>query len=450
MLKPHIYIPIEIIPRELDSKILFSLFAAKSGYRIYIGTKKSINHILKKKQKLGNKSGIFFYKSQFISEYKNMSKLIQKVCDKFVILDEELGPVVKNVKQILNKRLKNIKNIDQFYVIGNEMKYLVMNNKKELSKKIFITGWPRIDLWSKKFSKIYDRKVKSIKKEFGEYIIFSSDFGAISKSGLSDIIRHFKKKKKYQPIVKTFKKSFKDYLEFRSFIKSASKISKKKIIIRPHPADRYHSTWYEDFKGEKNIHIIYDDDISPWLLGSSAMIHRGCTTAIQSYFYGKPIYYWQSRIPLKNNDKTLSYLISKKIRNINDFKNIKFKKNNYFNENNKLIKNKIHFSNNSYSCKKILENLKKLKYNKEKPFEFELLGFIKGFILDKCFRILIKLDIKKDEFSKNFAQKQPYNIDASLIKSKGKIMFPKNNFIIKNISFNLVSIEEGNKQTIDY
>ena len=106
------------------------------------------------------------------------------------------------------------------------------------------------------------------------------------------------------------------------------------------------------------------------------MIHRGCTTAIQSYFYGKPIYYWQSRIPLKNNDKTLSYLISKKIRNINDFKNIKFKKNNYFNENNKLIKNKIHFSNNSYSCKKILENLKKLKYNKEKPFEFELLGFL--------------------------------------------------------------------------
>ena len=65
MLKPHIYIPIEIIPRELDSKILFSLFAAKSGYRIYMGTKKSINHILKKKQKLGNKSGIFFCKSQF-------------------------------------------------------------------------------------------------------------------------------------------------------------------------------------------------------------------------------------------------------------------------------------------------------------------------------------------------------------------------------------------------
>ena len=42
--------------------------------------------------------------------------------------------------------------------------------------------------------------------------------------------------------------------------------------------------------------------------------------------------------------------------------------------------------------------LQSLKYNKEKPFEFELLGFIKGFILDKCFRILIKLDIKKDEF----------------------------------------------------
>ena len=32
MLKKHIYLPLEILPRELNSKILLSLFAAKKKY----------------------------------------------------------------------------------------------------------------------------------------------------------------------------------------------------------------------------------------------------------------------------------------------------------------------------------------------------------------------------------------------------------------------------------
>ena len=51
MLKPHIYLPLEILPRELNSKILLSLYAAKSGYRVYLGSKKSINLLLEKKKR---------------------------------------------------------------------------------------------------------------------------------------------------------------------------------------------------------------------------------------------------------------------------------------------------------------------------------------------------------------------------------------------------------------
>lgn len=48
--KKHIYIPIEILVREINSKILFSFESALKNYRIYIGSKTGIDKILKKKK----------------------------------------------------------------------------------------------------------------------------------------------------------------------------------------------------------------------------------------------------------------------------------------------------------------------------------------------------------------------------------------------------------------
>ena len=58
-LKPHIYMPIEIMVRELNSKVFFSFKASNKGYRIYLGTKKGIDRLLEEK-KNNVKSGIYF------------------------------------------------------------------------------------------------------------------------------------------------------------------------------------------------------------------------------------------------------------------------------------------------------------------------------------------------------------------------------------------------------
>ena len=132
MQKPHIYIPIEIIPRELDSKILFSLFAVKKGYRVYIGSKESIDRLLIKKKEINQKGGIFFYKSQFINKFNYWTNLISETCDKFVVLDEELGPVVKNINPVIDLRLQNLKKIDQFYIIGNQFYKKILKKRKKI------------------------------------------------------------------------------------------------------------------------------------------------------------------------------------------------------------------------------------------------------------------------------------------------------------------------------
>ena len=51
MKKYHIYIPIEIFVREINSKILFTLNAVNKNYRVYLGTKNGIDKVIKKKNK---------------------------------------------------------------------------------------------------------------------------------------------------------------------------------------------------------------------------------------------------------------------------------------------------------------------------------------------------------------------------------------------------------------
>ena len=48
--KPHIYIPIEIFYREINSRILLATTACLKGYRVYIGTKSGIDQILNNKK----------------------------------------------------------------------------------------------------------------------------------------------------------------------------------------------------------------------------------------------------------------------------------------------------------------------------------------------------------------------------------------------------------------
>ena len=50
-LKPNIYIPIEIMYRELSSRLYLTGHLVSSGFRVYIGTKKGIYNLIKKKRK---------------------------------------------------------------------------------------------------------------------------------------------------------------------------------------------------------------------------------------------------------------------------------------------------------------------------------------------------------------------------------------------------------------
>ena len=263
MKKKHIYIPIEILVREINSKIIFSYEAALRNYRVYIGTKTGIDKLIQKKKRT-SKAGIFFYKSQMIMN-RPYANDIKSTCEKFIVLDEELGVGISNINATLKVRAKHLGETDRFFIIGKKIMNKIIKFNKTFKKIFSIAGWLRYDIYKKKNINIFNNEINQIKKNFGEYYLFSSNYGALTHRGL-------KLRMKISKINKndyfTFQKSIDDFKFLKSkLFKFLKKNPKFKLIIRPHPADQMHEDW-KIFEKFHNVKVIYKYDIVPWIISS--------------------------------------------------------------------------------------------------------------------------------------------------------------------------------------
>ena len=81
--------------------------------------------------------------------------------------------------------------------------------------------------------------------------------------------------------------NFKAFKEFIAFIETISDDPQlPNIIVRPHPSED-HQAWNRAISHLPNVYCVYEGSVSPWLLASEGLIHRGCTSAIEAFFSRK-------------------------------------------------------------------------------------------------------------------------------------------------------------------
>ena len=370
--KMSLFIPIEIKHREFLSKLLLSSYAIKSGFRVYVGSKVSIYRLIKQKSKKG---GIFFYKGGL-----KLERLlnIKKKCDQFVTLDQELGTIKEDYAKVARERISRgtEKYIDRYYVIG---KYGYEQSCKvfpEMKNSIRCTGWPRIDLWRKENEYLFKEKTDSILRKYGNFILFSSDFGYNSQKIIDerlDKIKNFYWKSIRETLAwetERAKKTFKEFNYFKELLKNYDKMNNcPLIIIRPHPVEDI-DTWFDFSKELKNIKVIYEGEITPWINASSGVIHRGCSSAIQAHMRGLPVGYF-----VTENAKTTEtpYNISQHLFTLDQL--IQFCKVSINNKDKKKIKyhnefkEMIYVEKDKLASRIIAEDLAKLNTSKEPIYQ---------------------------------------------------------------------------------
>ena len=125
------------------------------------------------------KAGLFFYKAGL-----QLDKTIQvsKKVNSHITLDEEMtaGLNIERYHTGAKAFFTGAKKyIDGYFYVNNKIANIVKKQIK--AKNVYGVGWPRVDLYKKEFSNIYQEDVDKIKKNFGNYYLFMSDLGSISK-----------------------------------------------------------------------------------------------------------------------------------------------------------------------------------------------------------------------------------------------------------------------------
>ena len=277
-----IYLIIEIEKRELDSKILLGILAAKKGFKVAITKKTRLYekiHIIK--------SGIIFLKS-FGSNIDKYLFKIKKYGHILTGLDEE-GLQVYDKDWLIGKRFSNnlVKNIKFIFAWGLNSKKIYLDHFKKFSNKIDViaAGNPRIDILKRKYNKHYNSEVKIIKKKYKNFILIATQFLKYNrKNGFQDRIildkNKYSKKEIYNWTNSVIyqKKNFYEFEKTYEYLNK--KFEKKLFLIRPHPGEdeKYYNKIAKKYKNFKIINS--NDSIIPWILASETLISNNCTTAI--------------------------------------------------------------------------------------------------------------------------------------------------------------------------
>jgi surface carbohydrate biosynthesis protein len=281
-----LYIPIEIKVRELHSKVLLAAEAAARGYTVVLGRKSELSAF-----SLALPKGIYIgfgAHKNFYEQYK----VLKKRGTVNVIMDEE-GLVTFSPEMFQRTRLSHetLSQINTSIAWGAYQKAMVRDYLDvDSTTKVFAAGNPRFDILSPKFNNVLSDDVVAIKNKYRKYIMIVSSFGSCNHFiGKEGYLKSLRDKKVVQSDAD--EQFFKSYFELKEnnlskYMETIPKIAENyadyDFIIRPHPSEN-RSLWDKLAEDHNNIHVESNGNIQSWLIGSTAIIHHFCTTAIEAY-----------------------------------------------------------------------------------------------------------------------------------------------------------------------
>jgi len=373
----NIYIHLENIIRELDGKLLLAVLAASRGHEVIISDLESIEKGIKRGFLA---PGIFHTKSLTPGEKKiTYLKDIIKKGNLVTSLDEEGGLIQDNYRRFLKERYseKTIKDASAIFCYGMDDSKTLKNVFSKYGSKIHKTGSPRVDLWQNFFLKYWELPKKFSKNPFllvvsnMSFANYAKPFKDIIDTQMTNGLYKFKPSIfKYTFI--TTSEQFKTILAFIEAIKYLANNNKGyDIVLRPHQNEDLES-WKIFLKGVPNVYVYREGSITGWINNSFAVMHNGCTSALEATISKKPLLTY---IPNKQNlfGNNLPNKLGYKIKTKNElllkvnylFSAIKLNRKTSMNKQlPKIVTKKIHIDNKELAAKKIIKQWEKLSKSK--------------------------------------------------------------------------------------
>lgn len=285
----NLYIPVETAARELDGKLLLALHAVQRDCTVVLGNRSLMSNLMHRFE-----PGIFLTHN-FNRRRLRILKIIKQLGHRIVAMDEE-GLVWLNRESYLHRRVdaRALNCIDTIYAWGPEQVEVLGPLAQEHGVEIIAAGNPRADLLRPPLREMYRSRADELRDELGDFILINSNFGILNFALAEDDGSGDKTQEELRTLAKhmEFPEGFFTfrYEVFRGFLEMlpqlATRFPNRKIVVRPHPSENP-AVWLRATAGLPNVMVKYDAELVPWLLAASAIIHNGCTTAIEASLLGK-------------------------------------------------------------------------------------------------------------------------------------------------------------------
>jgi len=282
---------VEAFNRELDSRLFVAARLATSQKRVFVGKHDSLVRLFPHSE-----GAIYLGKSlvtPFFADRLDGLKQLHRGHGAFIHLDTE-GAVFAgdedDWKQTLRSRIDpaRLDGCDTICTWGDFQ--AAYYQSQQPPPCIMATGEPRFDLYKDEYRAYYDPKVNELRSSFGDFILINTSLASANNrlgtdyvfSPTSGYLADSKEGRDF--VLRLWARQKRALVAFVELIHRLSNaLPARKIVVRPHPSEdqEFYGTV---LAGLDNVVVIHDGPVTPWLLAASAMIHDGCTTAVEAYF----------------------------------------------------------------------------------------------------------------------------------------------------------------------
>jgi len=307
--------------REFHAKALLSYILTHKGYNVIMARTGRLRDNMSFLPKgIYFDVGIMSTRKNVFSKYKDKGFKIVAFCEEAMAL---------RGATYTQKRLhdESLAQTEAFFAWSPLHGEIVRESIPEHQDKVHVTGHPRHDLLSSPLRKVYQDDVDSIKAKHGRFILLNTNSGnhvlddeEQQRLWDKNIQRNF-----YQP---EQKKQFRDFMQYRrdrhkALMSTLPIIAETcpdyKIILRPHFTETDEVLERYLPEGFKDIEIIHENSVIPWILASDVIVHSNCSTGIESFLLDKPSISYRGVMD-DENDSFIVNAVSREAFNLQEFK----------------------------------------------------------------------------------------------------------------------------------
>lgn len=285
-----LFCPIETKAREMDAKTLLGCVAAERGHKAIVGEMVELRGMVPFMPR-----GVYLSKSipdkmeKYFRSYKALGYAVAAWCEEGLVF---LSREVYKKKMVSVGALQYA---DLFFAWGENQARAVIEKAPESRSRVKSVGNPRMDLLRPPYRGIYREEAERLRSIYGDYILFNTNFAAVNNViGAEHAFIDSKRRGKIvtaedeEHYWKFFEHRRAIFEKMKELVAAVSRAHPdRQIVVRPHPSEN-HDTWRRVADGLDNVDVVYEGTVIPWLLGAAAVIHNGCTTAVEAYMLETP------------------------------------------------------------------------------------------------------------------------------------------------------------------